>query len=222
MAINKKAYAEVMSELKDKSVTVVAVSKTKTVEDIFELYELGQKDFGENYGQELLEKCLKLPSDIRWHFIGHLQTNKVKHIIPLVHLIHSVDSYKLLSEINKQALKINRVINCLLQVHIAEEETKFGFKEKELDNTINQLANARMKNIKVVGLMGMASFTDDTDKVRSEFKYLKAIFDKYKTFSLQPSTFNTLSMGISNDYKIAIDEGSNLIRIGTLLFGERE
>ena len=188
MAINKEAYAELMNELKDKNVTVVAVSKTKTVEDIFELYKLGQKDFGENYGQELLEKYLKLPSDIRWHFIGHLQTNKVKHIIPFVHLIHSVDSYKLLSEINKQALKINRVINCLLQVHIAEEETKFGFDEKELDETINELANAQMKNINVVGLMGMASFTDDLDKVRSEFKYLKSVFDKYKTFQL--SIFN--------------------------------
>src|SRR6478672_6403914 len=142
MAINKEAYIELMNELKDKNVTVVAVSKTKTAGDIFELYKLGQKDFGENYVRELLEKYLKLPSDIRWHFIGHLQTNKVKHIIPLVHLIHSVDSYKLLSEINKQAIKINRVINCLLQVHIAEEETKFGFDEKELDETINEAANA--------------------------------------------------------------------------------
>jgi PLP dependent protein len=221
MAINKEAYAELMNELKNKKVNVVAVSKTKTAEDIFELYKLGQIDFGENYGQELLEKYPKLPADIRWHFIGHMQTNKVKQIVPFIYLIHSIDSYKLLSEINKQALKNNRVINCLLQVHIAEEETKFGFDEKELDETINELANAQMKNINVVGLMGMASFTEDLDKVRSEFKYLKSIFDKYKTSNFQSSSFNLLSMGMSNDYRIAIEEGSNMIRIGSLLFGER-
>jgi pyridoxal phosphate enzyme (YggS family) len=222
MAINEEAYTELMNELRDKNVTLVAVSKTKTAEDIFELYRLGQKDFGENYGQELLEKYLKLPPDINWHFIGHLQTNKVKNIVPSVHLIHSVDSYKLLSEINKQALKINHIINCLLQVHIAKEETKFGFDEKELDATINELANASMQNINVVGLMGMASFTNDMNKVRNEFKYLKAIFDKYKSSGFQHSNFHILSMGMSNDYKIAIEEGSNMIRIGSLLFGERE
>jgi pyridoxal phosphate enzyme (YggS family) len=221
MAIDKEAYAELMNELKDKNVTVVAVSKTKTAEDIFELYSLGQKDFGENYGQELLEKYPKLPSDIRWHFIGHLQTNKVKHIIPFIHLIHSADSYKLLSEIDKQAKKIDRVINCLLQVHIAQEETKFGFDGKELDETINELANASMRHINVIGLMGMASFKENLNKVRSEFKYLKSIFDKYKNFNVQSSTFNILSMGMSNDYKIAIEEGSNMIRVGSLLFGER-
>jgi PLP dependent protein len=221
MAIDKEAYAELMNELKDKNVTVVAVSKTKTAEDIFELYKLGQRDFGENYGQELLEKYPKLPSDIRWHFIGHLQTNKVKHIIPFIHLIHSADSYKLLSEIDKQAKKIDRVINCLLQVHIAQEETKFGFDGKELDETINELANASMRHINVIGLMGMASFKENLNKVRSEFKYLKSIFDKYKNFNVQSSTFNILSMGMSNDYKIAIEEGSNMIRIGSLLFGER-
>jgi PLP dependent protein len=230
MAINKEAYAELMNELKDKKVTVVAVSKTKTIDDIFELYKLGQKDFGENYVQELLEKHLKLPSDIRWHFIGHLQTNKVKHVVPFVHLIHSVDSYKLLSEINKQAIKNNCVVNCLLQVHIAEEETKFGFDEKELNETINELTNARMQNINVIGLMGMASFTADLKKVRSEFKYLKILFDKFKRSEISnapPDRFilsgnsATLSMGMSNDYKIAIEEGSNMIRIGSLLFGER-
>ncbi|HEY6974923.1 MAG TPA: YggS family pyridoxal phosphate-dependent enzyme [Chitinophagaceae bacterium] len=238
MAINKEAYTELMSEVKNKNVTVVAVSKTKAVEDIFELYTLGQKDFGENYGQELLEKNLKLPPDIRWHFIGHLQTNKVKHIVPFVYLIHSVDSYRLLLEINKQGQKIDRVINCLLQVHIAQEETKFGFDEKELGETINELTNIPMKNINVVGLMGMASFTDNPDKVRGEFKYLKALFDKFKKsgihlLSNRPGTdvneavgqgnpkSEILSMGMSNDYKIAIEEGSNMIRIGSLLFGER-
>jgi pyridoxal phosphate enzyme (YggS family) len=227
MSINKEAYNKLTNELEDKNVTLVAVSKTKPAEDIFELYKLGQKDFGENYGQELLEKCLKLPSDIRWHFIGHLQTNKVKHIVPFVHLIHSVDSYKLLAEINKQAQKINRVINCLLQLYIAREETKFGFDENELDEVITRLKNQPMNNVNVIGLMGMASFTD-LDKVQQEFKYLKSVFDKYKTFNREPhlpagklQTFNTLSMGMSNDYKIAIEEGSNMIRIGSLLFGER-
>jgi len=221
MAINEEAYAELMNELKDKNVTVVAVSKTKTAEDIFELYKLGQQDFGENYGQELLEKYLKLPPDIRWHFIGHLQTNKVKHIVPFVYLIHSVDSYKLLSEINRQAQKINRVINCLLQVHIAQEETKFGFDEKELDEIINELTNVPMKNIDILGLMGMASFTDDLDKVRGEFKYLKGLFDKFKKSEIRNPKSEILSMGMSNDYKIAIEEGSNMVRIGSLLFGER-
>jgi len=230
MAMNKEAYAELMNELKDKNVTLVAVSKTKPAEDIFELYKLGQKDFGENYGQELLDKYLKLPPDICWHFIGHLQTNKVKFIIPFVHLIHGVDSYKLLSEVNKQAQKINRVINCLLQVHIAQEETKFGFDEKELNEAIGQLTNEPMNNINVTGLMGMASFTEDMNKVRSEFKYLKSLFDKFKKSEIPRLTdsvgqrnvkFETLSMGMSSDYKIAIEEGSNMIRIGSLLFGER-
>ncbi len=219
MAINKDAYTELMNELKQKNVKLVAVSKTKPVEDIFELYKLGQKDFGENYVQELLEKQKQLPADIRWHFIGHLQGNKVRYITSFIHLIQGVDSYKLLSEINKQGQKINRVINCLLQVHIAQEETKFGFDEKELDEAINQLIKAPMENINVTGLMGMASFTDDMDKVRSEFKYLKALFDKYQqttNYKLQ-----TLSMGMSSDYKIAIEEGSNMIRVGSLLFGER-
>ncbi|HXL57509.1 MAG TPA: YggS family pyridoxal phosphate-dependent enzyme [Chitinophagaceae bacterium] len=219
MAINKDAYTELMNELKQKNVKLVAVSKTKPVEDIFELYKLGQKDFGENYVQELLEKQKQLPADIHWHFIGHLQGNKVRYITSFIHLIQGVDSYKLLSEINKQGQKINRVINCLLQVHIAQEETKFGFDEKELDEAINQLIKAPMENINVTGLMGMASFTDDMDKVRSEFKYLKALFDKYQqttNYKLQ-----TLSMGMSSDYKIAIEEGSNMIRVGSLLFGER-
>jgi pyridoxal phosphate enzyme (YggS family) len=213
MAVNKEAYLNLINELKEKNVTLVAVSKTKPVEDILELYELGQKDFGENYVQELLEKQTKLPADIRWHFIGHLQSNKAKQIVPFIHLIHGVDSFKLLNEINKQAQKINRVINCLLQVHIAQEETKFGFDEKELDETFGQLKKSSLSNVYIQGLMGMASFTDNMNKVRSEFKYLKSLFDKYK--------LQTLSMGMSSDYKIAIEEGSNMVRIGSLLFGAR-
>jgi len=222
MAVNKEAYTNLINELQQKNVTLVAVSKTKTVEDILELYALGQKDFGENYVQELLEKQAKLPADIRWHFIGHLQSNKVKLIVPFIRLIHSVDSFKLLNEINKQSQKINRVTNCLLQVHIAEEETKFGFDEKELDETISKYANMRMKNVEVKGLMGMASFTDDLNKVRNEFKYLRSLFDNYNKLQITNHKLQTLSMGMSSDYKIAIEEGSNMVRIGSLLFGARE
>ena len=222
MAVNKEAYTNLLNELQQKNVTLVAVSKTKTVEDILELYALGQKDFGENYVQELLEKQAKLPADIRWHFIGHLQSNKVKLIVPFIHLIHSVDSFKLLNEINKQSQKNNRVTNCLLQVHIAEEETKFGFDEKELDETISKYANMQMKNVEVKGLMGMASFTDDLNKVRNEFKYLRSLFDNYNKLQITNHKLQTLSMGMSSDYKIAIEEGSNMVRIGSLLFGARE
>ena len=222
MAVNKEAYTNLINELQQKNVTLVAVSKTKTVEDILELYALGQKDFGENYVQELLEKQAKLPADIRWHFIGHLQSNKVKLIVPFIHLIHSVDSFKLLNEINKQSQKNNRVTNCLLQVHIAEEETKFGFDEKELDETISKYANMHMKNVEVKGLMGMASFTDAVNKVRNEFKYLRSLFDNYNKLQITNHKLQTLSMGMSNDYKIAIEEGSNMVRIGSLLFGARE
>lgn len=217
MAINKDKYQEIINELKGKA-TLVAVSKTKPVEDIQALYELGQRDFGENYVQELVDKQPQLPNDIRWHFIGHLQSNKVKFIAPFVHLVHGVDSFKLLQEINKQAAKSNRVIDCLLQVHIAKEETKFGMDEAELNEAISQLANLEMKNVRVVGLMGMASFSEDMNLVRSEFKYLKSLYNK---FNIQHSTFNILSMGMSGDYKIAIEEGSNMVRIGSLIFGER-
>jgi len=191
---------------------------------------LGQRDFGENYVQELVDKETVLPKDIRWHFIGHLQSNKVKHIAPFIHLIHGVDSESLLAEINKQALKNNRVIDCLLQVHIAREETKFGFDEDELENVqIGKYANVHVK-----GLMGMASFSDDLDLVRSEFKTLKLLFEKkfinhdaapaitidHSPLTIHHSPF-TLSMGMSGDYKIAVEEGSNMVRIGSLLFGER-
>ncbi|HEX3024482.1 MAG TPA: YggS family pyridoxal phosphate-dependent enzyme [Chitinophagaceae bacterium] len=216
MAVNIEAYQLINEELSRKDITLVAVSKTKPVEDIKALYDLGQRDFGENYVQELVDKETVLPNDIRWHFIGHLQSNKVKYIAPFVHLIHGVDSFNLLKEINKQAAKNNRVVDCLLQVHIAQEETKFGFDEQEL-NELHGLHE--LKNVRVVGLMGMASFSDDMQKVRSEFKKLKSIFDKLKTYNL-PLT--TLSMGMSSDYKTAIEEGSNMVRIGSLLFGARE
>jgi pyridoxal phosphate enzyme (YggS family) len=219
MPINKEAYQILGSELDAKNITLVAVSKTKPVEDIKELYDLGHRDFAENYVQELEEKHKQLPDDIRWHFIGHLQSNKVKQIAPFVQLIQSVDSLKLLKEINKQAEKNNRIIDCLLQAHIAQEETKFGLEEEELDMLISQYENEQMKNVKITGLMGMASFTDDMKKVRDEFKYLKSIFDKLVTHNPQ---LVTLSMGMSADYKIAIEEGSNMVRIGSLLFGERK
>lgn len=221
MAVNKEAYFNLLNEIEPSNTTLVAVSKTKPAEDIQALYDLGQKDFGENYVQELVDKQAQLPTDIHWHFIGHLQSNKVKYIAPFVHLIHSVDSFGLLKEINKQAAKRNRIIHCLLQVHIAQEETKFGFDEKELYELINTKGNEllELKNIQVVGLMGMASFTDDTEKVRSEFKFLKSLFDK---FEIRNSKLEILSMGMSADYKIAIEEGSTMIRVGSLLFGARE
>jgi PLP dependent protein len=221
MAVNKEAYRALMEELKEKNATLVAVSKTKPVEDILALYELGQRDFGENYVQELIQKQTQLPIDIHWHFIGHLQTNKVKSVAPFVHLIHGVDSFKLLNEVNKQAQKFDSIIHCLLQVHIANEETKFGFDEKELDETIQQLSNTSLENIRVVGLMGMASFTNDMHQVQKEFKYLRSLFEKYQQLKTLNIKFQTLSMGMSSDYKIALEEGSNMVRIGSLLFGER-
>ncbi len=222
MPVKPDAYKNISKELQQQHVTLVAVSKTKPLEDILVLYELGQRDFGENYVQELVDKQTALPKDIRWHFIGHLQSNKVKIIAPFVHLIHSVDSLKLLQEINKQAVKQQRIIDCLLQIYIAQEETKFGLNEEELNEIISQFDNSAMKHVSIKGFMGMASFTDDQNKVRNEFNNLKTIFDKYA----QPQTTNyklqTLSMGMSSDYKMAIEEGSNMVRIGSLLFGERQ
>lgn len=217
MSINKEKYQQISEELNGKA-TLVAVSKTKPVEDIKALYDLGQRDFGENYVQELVEKYEQLPKDIRWHFIGHLQSNKVKYIAPFVHLIHGVDSLDLLKEINKQALKNNRVVDCLLQIHIASEETKFGLDNNELNLIVSELNNLKIKNSKIIGLMGMASFSNDMSLVRSEFKQLKSIYNKLSTFNFKLST---LSMGMSSDYKIAMEEGSNMVRIGSLLFGER-
>jgi len=214
MAVNKEKYQQINEELRLSNITLVAVSKTKPVEDILELYNLGHRDFGENYVQELTEKEEKLPNDIRWHFIGHLQSNKVRSIVPFIYLIHGVDSLKLLKEIDKQAEKNKRVIDCLLQVHIAQEETKFGFDENEL----LALEIGQFANVKIKGLMGMASLTENVNKIRTEFKHLKTIYDKLSTLTPQLSI---LSMGMSADYKIAIEEGSNMVRIGSLLFGER-
>lgn len=219
MAINKGEYELLKAELSSKNVTLVAVSKTKPVEDILELYNLGHRDFGENYVQELVTKAEQLPKDIRWHFIGHLQSNKVKFIVPFIHLIQGVDSFKLLKEINKQGEKNNRTINCLAQVHIAEEETKFGLDKQELDELLSNLAVQSIDHVKIIGLMGMASLSENMEKVRSEFNGLKKVYDQLQTSNFTPQI---LSMGMSSDYKVAIEEGSNLVRIGSLIFGERE
>lgn len=221
MSVNKANYTTIKQELDGKKVVLVAVSKTKPAEEIQELYELGHRDFGENYVQELVEKQEKLPNDIHWHFIGHLQSNKVKYIAPFISLIQSVDSVKLLKEINKQAAKNDRIIDVLLQMHIAQEETKFGLDEKELQDLVTS-SLAELQNVKIIGLMGMASFTENTEQVRKEFQYLKSVFDKYKDNQLPNLQFNTLSMGMSGDYKLAIEEGSNMVRIGSLLFGARQ
>ena len=222
MAINKEIWEELMQKFSVSGVTLVAVSKTKPPEDILELYNLGHRDFGENYVQELVDKVVQLPKDIHWHFIGHLQTNKVKLIAPFVQLIHGVDSLKLLKEINKEAAKNNRVIDCLLQIHIAQEETKFGLDEDELTQVIEQVDRLKFANVRICGLMGMASFTDDKNMVRKEFRYLKTIFDKYTNQEAAGTKLQTLSMGMSSDYKIAVEEGSNMVRIGSLLFGKRD
>jgi len=219
--INKQAYEQLIADLN--RVTLVAVSKTKSVEEIKELYDLGQKDFGENYVQELSEKQSQLPKDIRWHFIGHLQSNKVKQIAPFIHLVHAVDSLKLLQEINRQGKKNDRVIDCLLQVHIAREETKFGLDENELKTLASTNANElhQLQNVRIVGLMGMASFTDDMEKVRIEFRYLKRLFETYAKLPVDNSQLTILSMGMSSDYFVAIEEGSTMVRIGSLIFGAR-
>lgn len=217
MAVNTAQYQAISAELAAKKVTLVAVSKIKPVSDILALYDLGQRDFGENYVQELVDKEAQLPKDIRWHFIGHLQSNKVKYIAPFVHLIHGVDSLKLLKEINKQAAKNNRVIDCLLQIHIASEETKFGMDEAELGEATAALKD--LPHVRVCGLMGMGSFSDDLDKVRAEFRVLSELFNKS---AISHQTSAILSMGMSGDYKIAIEEGSTMVRIGSLLFGVRD
>jgi pyridoxal phosphate enzyme (YggS family) len=203
-------------------VSLVAISKTHPPEVVMEAYNAGQKVFGENKVQELLSKYEALPKDIQWHLVGHLQTNKVKYVAPFVSLIHSVDSAKLLKEINKEGGKNNRVIDCLLQVHIAEEDTKFGLSQEELHSILSNPAFTKYANVNIVGLMGMATFTDDMEQVRREFNGLASFFAdiKQKYFSNQPS-FNTLSMGMSGDFKIAIEEGSTMIRVGSSIFGTR-
>lgn len=214
MPVLQEQYLSLRKDLSKRKVVLVAVSKKKPVEEIRELYDLGHRDFGENYVQELLDKAGILPNDIRWHFIGHLQSNKVRQIVPFVQLIHSVDSLKLAEEINKQAKKIDKQVDILLQVHIAEEETKFGLNEEELKEITANLS--ALPHIRFRGLMGMASFTSDTDQVKKEFRYLHQLFEKYG-----PETDGILSMGMSGDYELAIEEGSNLVRVGSLIFGER-
>ncbi|MHB8260982.1 MAG: YggS family pyridoxal phosphate-dependent enzyme [Bacteroidia bacterium] len=214
----KENIQTIKSELPTQ-VTLVAVSKTKPIELIKEAYQAGQRDFGENYIQELEDKHKQLPADIRWHFIGHLQSNKVKYMAPFVYLIHGVDSLKLLQEINKQALKNSRTINCLLQIYIAKEETKFGFSFDACEYLFQSREIEKLKNICVVGFMGMATNTDDETQIRKEFRSLKNFFSQ---FSILNSQLSILSMGMSSDYKIAIEEGTTMIRIGSLIFGERD
>ena len=218
MPVNEKNYFDIITLLKPYQATLVAVSKTRKADDIQVLYDLGQRDFGENYVQELLEKKEKLPQDIRWHFIGHLQSNKVKLIIPFIHLIHSIDSVSLAQEVNKQSQKINQQTSILLQAHIATEETKFGFDKTELENIFSNEV-AILQHTKIKGLMGMASFSDDMKIVQNEFEALSTVYQKLK---VESKDINTLSMGMSGDYKIALECGSNMIRIGSLLFGKRD
>ncbi len=212
MAPDPEVYKKMLKEL-GANVRLVAVSKTKTVEEILALYAEGQRDFGENYVQELLDKQTRLPADIRWHFIGHLQSNKVKYIIPFVYLIHGVDSLRLLKEIDRQAAKSGRVVDVLLQVHVAREETKFGLDAAEVAEVMQ--AAPAMANVRVRGLMGMASNTEDVEAVRAEFRGLNRLLDQW--FPVD----GILSMGMSGDYRVAIEEGSTMVRIGSLLFGAR-
>lgn len=222
MEIIKQNLLNIQSQL-PKNVTLVAVSKTKPVADLMEAYNAGQRIFGENYVQEFVEKHEALPKDIQWHFIGHLQSRKVKLIAPFVNLIHGVDSLKLLHEINKEAIKNNRVIDCLLQIFIAEEESKFGLDEEELNGILRFITqNSEIyKNIRVIGLMGMATFTDNQDQIKKEFQNLKTIFDKVSKLKTDNCQMKTISMGMSGDYQLAIECGSTMVRIGSSIFGNR-
>lgn len=219
--MNLQTYHNIKDSLPE-GVRLVAVSKTKPEEDIMTLYNEGQRIFGENKAQELKGKYEHLPKDIEWHLIGHLQTNKIKYIAPFVSMIHSIDSYELLKEVNKHAIKHERVLNCLLQFHIAQEETKFGLDLDEARHLLDSEAFKQMQNVRICGVMGMATFTDDEAEVRKEFKHLKGIFDTLKTeyFAEQPQ-FKELSMGMSDDYLIAIEEGATIIRVGSKIFGAR-
>ncbi|PXY47183.1 YggS family pyridoxal phosphate-dependent enzyme [Flavobacterium hydrophilum] len=211
-------------------VTLVAVSKTKPVSDLIQAYEAGQRIFGENKIQEMVDKYEQMPKDIQWHMIGHVQSNKVKFMAPFVNLIHGVDSLKLLQEINKQALKNSRIIDCLLQIYIAEEETKFGLDEKELLELLSSSEFKEMKNIRILGLMGMATFTENQNQIKKEFLHLKSIFDSLQNKDAQcrdtqqcisTAHFSTISMGMSGDYQLAIECGSTMVRIGSSIFGGR-
>jgi len=222
MLIDRDRLLSILHELKPYHATLVAVSKTKPVESIREAYDAGHKVFGENYVAEMADKYDQLPKDIQWHFIGHLQTNKVKIIAPFVSLIHGIDSLKLLKEVDKEAKKINRVIPCLLQVHIAEEETKFGLSLEEAEQLLASTDIRELKNVSINGLMGMATYTDTISQVKKEFHSLKTFYDTVKNkFQLPVLNFQFLSMGMTGDYQIALSEGSNMVRIGSAIFGER-
>jgi pyridoxal phosphate enzyme (YggS family) len=211
-----------LSSALPEGVTVVAVSKRKPVEDILQAYEAGHRDFGENRVQELIEKQPRLPSDIRWHMVGHLQRNKVKYIAGFVDLIHSVDSLKLLQTINREGDKVGRIIPCLLQIHIAREETKFGLSREEALELAGSPELQSLENIRIDGLMGMATFTRDMDRVRSEFRYLAGVFRDLRESRFKSSGhFRQISMGMTGDYNIAIEEGSTIVRLGTIIFGPR-
>ncbi|OXA75560.1 hypothetical protein SAMN05444397_101631 [Flavobacterium aquidurense] len=203
------------------NVTLVAVSKTKPVSDLMQAYEAGQRIFGENKIQEMTDKWEEMPKDIQWHMIGHVQSNKVKFMAPFVSLIHGVDSLKLLQEINKQAIKNNRVIDCLLQMYIAEEESKFGLDENELNELLSSPEFKEMKNIRILGLMGMATFTDNQNQIKKEFTHLKSIFDSIQSIENENLKLITISMGMSGDFQLAIDCGSTMVRIGSSIFGGR-
>ena len=204
------------------NVTLIAVSKTKPVADLQEAYDAGQRIFGENKALEMRDKYQELPKDIQWHFIGHLQTNKIKYIAPFVNLIHSIDSISLLEAVNKGAVKNNRVIDCLLQFHIAQEDTKFGLDLKEAEEILKSESYKNLKNINIVGVMGMATFTDDENQIRNEFKSLKHIFDVLKeSYFKDNDSFKEISMGMSDDYPIAIEEGATMVRVGSKIFGAR-
>jgi pyridoxal phosphate enzyme (YggS family) len=221
MYINRENYTSIKESLQPFGATLVAVSKTKPVEAIEALYALGHRDFGENYVQELVDKQAQLPADIRWHFIGHLQSNKVKYIAPFVHLIHGIDSLKLLTEVNKQGQKLNRKLNVLLQVHIAREETKYGFDESELLAPTLEESIPNLSHVQIQGLMGMASFSDDAELVRSEFRKLKDLFIALSEKEMANLQLQILSMGMSSDFKLALEEGSTMVRIGSSIFGNR-
>lgn len=205
----------------DEHVTLVAISKTKPVEDIREAYEAGQRDFGENRIQEMAEKHEQLPDDIRWHMVGHVQGNKIKYMAPFVYMVHGIDKAKRLKVLNKEAAKNERVIDCLLQIHIAQEDTKFGFDEKEAAEVMENEPEKKYPNVRIRGLMGMATLTDNDLQVRNEFRGLYQLFSKIKT-ELGAPHFDTLSMGMSGDYQLALDENSNMIRIGSAIFGKRD
>lgn len=220
MGIGENIHA-LKNDLPD-HVRLIAVSKTKPISDILEAYQVGQRLFGENKTQEMAAKFPLLENDIEWHFIGHLQTNKVKYIAPFVSCIHSVDSLRLLLEINREALRYNRIIPCLLQFHIAEEETKFGLSVEEAEAMLQSDTLTTLRNIELAGVMGMATFTEEMDQVRKEFRHLRVIFEKIKeTFFKDEPFFRELSMGMSDDYRIAVEEGSTMVRIGSAVFGTR-